>query len=82
MALDFEFICFIGPAFEGFRSKTGVRISEYDDAVLHSDSVKLLLEFLRDVRDVPEAYKDVLGSLMSCLEGAYLSGDYVKFLGE
>lgn len=81
-ALDFELICFMAPAFEKFRSKTGVRISEYDDAVLHPDSVGLLLGYVREVKGVPDAYKSVLDCLVSCLEGASLSGEYVKFIGE
>jgi hypothetical protein len=79
-ALEFQTLQALSPVFQAFRKKTGVLLSEYDDAELAPNHSALLTKQIDDhfAGKVPKEIRRFHGEL----KAASGDGSYIYFLGE
>ena len=80
-SLAFDVLNILDPIFEQFRQKTSVRISEYDDARLHSGHLTLLAKLIKDYFGGVIRIKEIL-HLYDQLEKARVTNSCIYFEGE
>jgi hypothetical protein len=81
IGLEFDSLLALQPVFDAFKEKTGVKITEYDDATLGTDHVLLLTKlFHQHFKKVP-ANKQLMDFIFG-IQDAASHNLLVHFVGE